>query len=89
MCIIAITQYSKNFISDSLYSGITAGGNVRYSWWMVILLTPFMLVMAVVQAAIDNNWLVMKIIGAIVSMQITSLSVMHYDALRLQCNYYS
>ncbi len=40
---------------------------VRYSWWMVILVTPFMLTMAIVQAAIDNNRLVMNIIGAIVS----------------------
>ena len=44
-----------------------ATGSVRYSWWMVILLTPFMLIMAVVQAAIDNNRLVMNSIGAIVS----------------------
>ncbi len=34
---------------------------------MVILVTPFMLTMAIVQAAIDNNRLVMNIIGAIVS----------------------
>ena len=40
---------------------------ISYSWWMVILVTPFMLVMAVVQAAVDNNRLVMNIIGAIVS----------------------
>jgi hypothetical protein len=40
---------------------------IRYSSWMVILVTPFMLVMAVVQAAIDRNRLVMNIIGAIVS----------------------
>ena len=44
-----------------------ADSPIRYSWWMVILVTPFMLVMAVVQAAIDNNRLVMNIIGAIVS----------------------
>ena len=36
---------------------------------MVILLTPFMLIMAVVQAAIDNSKLVYNIIGAIVSTQ--------------------
>ena len=46
---------------------IPADAPIRYSWWMVILVTPFMLVMAVVQAAIDNNRLVMNIIGAIVS----------------------
>ena len=46
---------------------IPADSPIRYSWWMVILVTPFMLVMAVVQAAIDNNRLVMNIIGAIVS----------------------
>lgn len=34
---------------------------------MVILVTPFMLIMAVVQAAIDRNKLIMNIIGAIVS----------------------
>ena len=34
---------------------------------MVILLTPIILVMAVVQAAIDQNKLIMNIIGAIVS----------------------
>ena len=39
---------------------------VRYFWWMVILLTPFMLTMAVVQAVIGNNKLAMNIIGAIV-----------------------
>jgi hypothetical protein len=44
-----------------------AAGSFRYPWWMVILVTPYMLVMAVVQAAIDNNRLVMNIIGAIVS----------------------
>ena len=46
---------------------IQANEPLSYSWWMVILVTPFMLVMAVVQAAIDNNRLVMNIIGAIVS----------------------
>ena len=40
---------------------------VRYSWWMVIFVTPGMLVMAVIQAAIDSNRLAMNIIGAIVS----------------------
>ena len=46
---------------------IQADSSISYSWWMVILVTPFMLVMAAVQAAIDNNRLVMNIIGAIVS----------------------
>jgi hypothetical protein len=49
---------------------IPADSPRRYSWWMVILVTPLMLVMAVVQAAIDNNRLVMNIIGAIVSYKI-------------------
>ena len=72
--------YSCN--TASLYSGtITAGASIRYSWWMVILVTPFMLIMAVVQAAIDNNQRIMNIIGAIVSMQIsyyfTAVSIHH------------
>ncbi len=37
---------------------------------MVILLTPFMLTMAIVQAAIDSKRLAMNIIGAIVSLLI-------------------
>lgn len=44
-----------------------ADGSIRYSWWIVILVTPGMLIVAVVQAAIDNNRFVMNIIGAIVS----------------------
>ena len=54
---------------------IPADAPIRYSWWMVILVTPFMLVMAVVQAAIDNNRLVMNIIGAIVSSKHTLYSL--------------
>ena len=54
-----------------LIPGVTAtlgaGGPIRYSWWMVILVTPLMLISALVQAAIDNNRLVMNIVGAIVS----------------------
>ena len=46
------------------YSDFPAGS---YSWWMVILLTPFMLAAAIAQAAIDNKRLAMNIIGAIVS----------------------
>ena len=53
---------------------LSANTPIRYSWWMVILVTPFMLIMAVVQAAIDNNRLAMNIIGAIVS-QIVIISV--------------
>ncbi len=37
---------------------------------MVILLTPFMLTMAIVQAPIDSKRLAMNIIGAIVSLLI-------------------
>ena len=55
---------------------IPADAPIRYSWWMVILVTPFMLVMAVVQAAIDNNRLVMNIIGAIVS-SVHNLFIQH------------
>ena len=55
---------------------IQANEPIRYSWWMVILVTPFMLVMAVVQAAIDNNRLVMNIIGAIVS-SVHNLFIQH------------
>ena len=43
------------------------GASIRYSWWMVIFVTPGMLVMAVIQAAIDSNRLAMNIIGAAVS----------------------
>ena len=50
-----------------MYSGAPVDGSSRYSWWMVMLVTPFMVIMAVVQAAIDNNKLVYNIIGAIVS----------------------
>ena len=52
---------------ETIQESVPADLPFRYSWWMVILVTPFMLVMAVVQAAIDNNRLVMNIIGAIVS----------------------
>jgi hypothetical protein len=52
---------------ETIKVDLPADGSIRYSWWVVILVTPFMLVMAVVQAAIDRNRLVMNIIGAIVS----------------------
>ena len=55
-------------------ASVPADDPTRYSWWMVILVTPFMLTMAIVQAAIDNKRLVMNIIGAIVSYFVTSLS---------------
>ncbi len=55
------------FSIETIQLSIPADTSIRYSWWMVILVTPFMLIMAVVQAAIDNNRLVMNIIGAIVS----------------------
>ena len=59
-----------------LYSnGLSVADSHRYSWYnMVILLTPFMLIMAVVQAAIDNNRLAINIIGAIVSYLYTAAS---------------
>ena len=53
--------------NEKLVIALPADLPVRYSWWIVILVTPGMLIMAVVQAAIDNNRLVMNIIGAIVS----------------------
>ena len=37
---------------------------IRYPWWMVIVVTPIMLIMAVVQVA---KPIVMKIVGATVS----------------------
>ena len=41
---------------------------ICYPWWMVIVITLFMLIMAVVQAAIDKNKpIVVKIVGATVS----------------------
>ena len=49
-------------------------GPIRYPWWMVIVVTPIMLIMAVVQAAIDNNRAVMNIIGAIVSYLLNCLN---------------
>ena len=42
---------------------------IRYPWWMVIVVTPIMLIMAVVQAA---KPIVMKIVGAAVSILITT-----------------
>ena len=44
-----------------------AGGSLRYSWWMVALVTPISIALAVAQAAVDKNRLAMNIIGAIVS----------------------
>ena len=46
---------------------LPGGKPIHYSWWMVILVIPFLLIMAVAQAAIDSNRLAMNIIGAIVS----------------------
>ena len=46
---------------------LPGGEPIHYSWWMVILVIPFLLIMAVAQAAIDSNRLAMNIIGAIVS----------------------
>ncbi len=57
----------SGFSIETLQLSAPADTPIRYSWWMVILVTPFMLIMAVVQAAIDNNRLIMNIIGAIVS----------------------
>ena len=56
----------KAFVACSC-SNSPSTGNIRYPWWMVILVTPLMLTMAVVQAAIDWNKLIMSLIGAIVS----------------------
>ena len=50
-----------------MFSDIPATGSIRYPYWMVILVTPLMLIMAVVQAAIDRNKFIMNLIGAIVS----------------------
>ena len=50
-----------------MFSDIPATGSIRYPYWMVILVTPLMLIMAVVQAAIDRNKFTMNLIGAIVS----------------------
>ena len=58
-----------------------AGGSIRYSWWMVILVTPGMLIMAVAQAAIDNNRLAMNIIGAIVSFYIITFSALASETI--------
>ena len=57
---------------------IHANEPLSYSWWMVILVMPFMLVMTVVQAAVDNNRLVMNIIGAIVSFFFLALYSLSY-----------
>ena len=57
----------KAFVACSC-SDNPATGNFRYPFWMVILVTPFMLIMAVVQAAIDRNKFIMNLIGAIVSL---------------------
>ena len=47
---------------------LPAYGSSCYPWWMVIVVTPIMLIMAVVQAAIDKNKpIVVKIVGATVS----------------------
>ena len=47
---------------------IGVGGSVRYSWWMVALVTPISIALAVAQAAVDKNRLAMNIIGAAVSV---------------------
>jgi hypothetical protein len=63
--VLIIIGFSMEVINKEL----PAGGPIRYPWWMVIVVTPFMLLMALAQAAIDNNRLVTNIIGAIVSYQ--------------------
>ena len=55
------------FGMDAVNHGLPVNEPLRYPWWMMILVTPFMLAMALVQAAIDKKKFVMKVIGAIVS----------------------
>ena len=61
--VLIIIGFSMEVINKEL----PVDGPIRYPWWMVIVVTPIMLIMAVVQAAVDNNRAVINIIGAIVS----------------------
>ena len=61
--VLIIIGFSMEVINKEL----PVDGSIRYPWWMVIVVTPIMLIMAVVQAAVDNNRAVINIIGAIVS----------------------
>ena len=62
--VLIIIGFSMEVINKEL----PVDGSSRYPWWMVIVVTPIMLIMAVVQAAIDKNKpIVVKIVGATVS----------------------
>ena len=62
--VLIIIGFSMEVINEEL----PAYGSSRYPWWMVIVVTPIMLIMAVVQAAVDKNKpIVVKIVGATVS----------------------
>ena len=57
-------SYSYEFICSVLSS---AFGSLRYPWWMVILVTPFMLSAEAVYTIVDKHKLLMGFLGAIVS----------------------
>lgn len=51
----------------SNYSTSTLAIPLRYSWWMVIVVTPIVLIMAVIYTLLDRFKEVTDILGAIVS----------------------
>ena len=48
----------------------SAFGSIRYAWWMMIMVTPFMLLAEAVYTIVDKNKLLMGFLGAIVSSEI-------------------
>ena len=69
--VLIIVGFSLEVTDKELY--LPANGPFRYPWWMVIIVTPLMLIMAVVQAAINRNEpIVVNIVGATVSVLVTT-----------------